>query len=269
MAISIRSALKNVASENYNKANIFVYFVLLFIASLCGIFFPQTAEELTSPNSIFAILIYLILIFPITGITITATNNAIRNVKGIFPDITKNFTSILLTGIQYFIGATVSASVMFIICAVIMTCLMAFNPLAGLLILPIALFFGFLYFGLYFNYIISLKFSDWFKIKKGLDFLNKSKKRLGTYILKTILLQILFGVPAIIIVITGSFIIGFMGAVSGPGSAAGTKMAASSFASIVYTILFGISGIYMIDLTRQFIREILPPKKKAPAPIKK
>ena len=41
MKVSIRQALKNVSSEKYDKQNIFLFFGILFIAGVLGLFLPE------------------------------------------------------------------------------------------------------------------------------------------------------------------------------------------------------------------------------------
>lgn len=260
MSISIRKAFRSVASDNYNKTNLSLYLVLLFVIGILASFFAKDGKNL-SAEMIILLLVYFFACILIAGVNAIAINNAMKKIKGVIPNLIDDIASITKIGFQYSVGAFLSAFLMVIVCGAVMFIFMKIFPLLGLIILPLALFLAVLYFGLYFNYVTTFKFSKWFDFKQAFDFLKMSKKQLGIYILKIIIVQIIICIIAFVLIFMISFSIGFIGALisSNPET---LKVMSVALSACINAVLFGIGGIYMIDLAGQFLREVLSVKHK-------
>ncbi len=260
MAVSIRMALKNVASENYDKKNIFIYLAILFISGLCVGFIPDEKNSF-KVEYLVLYLVYFILLFIAMGINIIATNNAIRKRKGVFPNPVENIGKVLSTSFQYMGGSFITLILPCIVCSVLLSVAIVINPWAGLLVIPIMLFVLYFWLGLYFNYLVTLKFSAWFDLKKASEFLKRAKGKFASYVLKVIGLQLLSGFVVFVLVLVPMLI---LSAIMGMGNAQNSKTAEMILISVytlVSTIVFGISAIYMVDLSGQFVRSVIPKVK--------
>ena len=114
MAISLRSILKNVASENYDKGNIAVF--LLLNAIYGGLMFSMMANmgNKQTLTALYAIVMLLILV-TISGSIGVATHNAINRKKGGFPNVIKDFGLIISTISKTALGGLGVGIILFLI----------------------------------------------------------------------------------------------------------------------------------------------------------
>lgn len=249
--ISIHRAMKVVASDNYDKKNIFLYFLVILVTTILS-FSIQDKEH---PNLICSVLLLLISIFS-NAIYIVATHNAIHKRKGVFPDILKNFSSICKTGVALSSGSIFWTFSMIIIAGILFFVLHAgINPvvaavIATILLLILATFC----IGACFNFFISLSIKDWFNFKKALLFMKKAKKYFGAYMLRCILLPLLGGIFLIPIYI----VFGILGAFT-KGELNVTSF--TGIAILIMSVIGTIISVYYVEITAQFIRAALNEQK--------
>lgn len=256
MSISIRAAVKNVASEAYNKTNLFYYILLIFISGICGIFFPSENTIAISKLSIIAIIIYCLTCFFCGGLYTLSVNNSINNKEGIIPNLFADIKLILSKGFFYFVGCFAVFLIMSILVAIPFMILLMINPLLGLLTIPLVFVLGIYFLGFYFNFIKSLHFEDWFNIKKAHEFIKKSGgKLMGIYVSKYILINLAAIIIALIFIIPIAVIIGVQSVFSSI-SGQTLQITASSISSLIISVIIGICNIYTIDLTAQYIKEV-------------
>ncbi len=255
MSISIRAAFKNVASENYNKTNLFYYIILIILCGICGLFVPEENAKTFNYATASAFLFYLIICFVMSGIYIVSINNAIYNKDGIIPNLFSDILKIIAKGFANLVGCFTVSLIMMIIIAVPFVILLAIMPLLGLLVIPVIFILGVYFLGLYFNFVISLELADWFNLRKASEFIKKSGGKLGVYILKFLIINIICFILALAVVLPISIMFGLQ-AVFSSAALETLKITTSSICSLIASVIFGIGNIYTIDLTAQFIKEI-------------
>ncbi len=255
MSISIRTALKNVASEQYNKTNLFFYIVLIFLCGLCGLFVPDGNVKTINSTMAAGILFYLIICFIMGGMYVVSVNNAILNKDGIIPNLFSEIKEIISKGLLYFIGCCVVMTIMMLIILVPFIILLVIQPLLGLIVIPLIFILGIYYLGFYFNFLSSLDLSDWFNLKKASAFIKKSGGKLGIYIWKFLVINIICLIVFMAISIPLIIILGIP-AVFSPAAMDTAEMSVSSVSALVAAVVFGIGNIYTIDLTAQYIKEV-------------
>ena len=247
MTISIRTAFSNVASENYDKTNLFFYIILSVLTGICGMFFSDKGSGLTFP----VLVIYLFFIFIMNGIYIMALNNAIHEKNSVIPNLFSDFKEITVNGFLNTSGCFLISSILTFVLAVPFFILLKINPFLGFIIILFVFIFVF-----YFNYAISLKFADWFNIKKAGVFIKKSAGKLGKYILKFLILNVICLIIAFLIVAPIAFVLGFQ-TIFSPVVVQNLKLSAVSIAStLIFSVIFAVGYIYVLDLTAQFIKEV-------------
>ena len=155
-SISIRKALKNVASENYDKTNIFYYFLLFFVTALLSLFIPEKPKAEELPVIGLLMLCSFIISLMLNGICTIASHNAIHRKKGVFPNPVKNIGRIFLTSLSCILGNLFWIVVMFLITALVMVPLMFVDKIAAIIVSAIPLLcLATLFIGAYFNFFIS------------------------------------------------------------------------------------------------------------------
>ncbi len=256
MSISIRTAVKNVASEAYNKTNLFYYVLLIFISGICCIFLPSDKSISINKISIIAIIIYFLTCFLCSGLFTLSVNNSINNKEGIIPNLFADIKQILQKGFYTFAGCFIISFIMTLLITILFFLLIMIQPLLGLIIIPFVFILGLYFFGLYFNFINSLHFEDWFNIKKAHEFIKKSGgKLMGIYVSKYILINLAAIIIALIFIIPIAVIIGVQSVFSSI-SGETLQITASSISSLILSVIIGICNIYTIDLTAQYIKEV-------------
>lgn len=266
MEISIKKALKNVASENYDKTNILFYFVLLFISGLLG----SVMEYCKNSKSfgLFGIVFIFIVLITIlsVGVVTLATNNAFKRKKGVFPSLTNDFSKVLKNGFLYCTGSSLTVMVMIIPITILMAVLMFINPLLGLLTIIPSFYLAYIFFGLYFNFLATLSFKSWFDYKKALQTLNRSKGAFGKCVLRLFGLQLLASFITFVLIFIIAFTCGFGSAIAGQQSDNNTTllMIVSTISSLIAVFIFGISAVYSVDISAQYLRSVFVKKKPKP-----
>lgn len=249
--ISIRRAMKVVASDNYDKKNIFFYFLFVLVASI----FSFLSEDKKHPNIIYSLLFICISFFS-NAIYTVATSNAIHKRKGVFPAILKNFLLIFGTGVALSLGSVFWIIIMMIVTAVFVFLLISVNPVVAIIVSAIPLLILATFFvGACFNFIVSLSIKDWFDFKKALCFMKKAKNYFGSYLLRCILLPFLGGILFIPI----GIIWGILGAfLKGEQH----ETALSGIILILASVIGTIISVYYLEITAQFVRATLREPKR-------
>lgn len=257
MAISIRDAVKNVASVQYDKTNIFYFIILSVILTLLCSFIPEDQNVLFQLNNVILITSYLIIAFFLNGIYITSLNNAINNKEGIISNIINDIKEITSTALKATIGGGIIMLLMTILICIPFAIFTYINPFLGLFVIPLIFFLGILYIGLFLNFSISLKLSDWFFFKKALDIINISKSKFSKYIWKITIITIIGIILTFIPILFFAIIINLLSIFSVINQSM-TNTIINIICSIITGITIGIFSIYSIDLTVQYIKEIKP-----------
>lgn len=241
--VSIRRALKMVASDNYNKKNIFSYFILVLIGSILSF----SGEEKANINPVISFFAALVMLLGNAVYTV-ASNNAVHKSKGVFPDILKNINSVFRTAVALFLGNAFWIILMLIVTAVFMLPLIGVNIAVAIIvsIIPLLILATF-YIGAYFNFIITLSVKDWFNFKKSLTFMKSAKNYFPSFLYRSILLA----VSGAILMLPVGIICGLLNLVfKGEQEVIATMSVQIFFASIVATLI----SVYMLEITAQFLR---------------
>ena len=261
-SISIRKALKNVASENYDKTNIFYFFILSFLTGLISSFSPQKPKTEELPIFLLCLILTIFFSLLINGIYTVASNNSINRKKGVFPNPIKNFGKIITTSLSMVLGNIFWTIVMFSVTAVVMISIMSISKVAAILVAAIPLLcLATLFIGAYFNFITSLSLSDWFNFKKAWNFMKDAKSYFLAYFIKSVAvgLIVLFAYMALMLIAV-PIIVPLKGLAS---------TAISGIFMLFYTVVGVLSSVYMVDLTAQFVRKAkkmnVKPKKQIEA----
>ena len=247
-SISIRKAFKNVASENYDKTNIFYYFLLFFVVGLISLFTPDKPNTENLP--LYGVLMLCSFIFSIiiNGICTIASNNAIHRKRGVFPNPFQEIGKIVITSLSCILGNIFWSVVMLLITALVMVPIMFVDKIAAIIVSAIPLLcLATLFIGAYFNFLISLSLADWFDFKKAWGFMKEAKSFFLSYFVKSLALGLIVGFLFIALMI---FALPIANSLKGASS-----IAASSVIMFFYSIVCVASAVYMVDLTSQFVRK--------------
>ena len=275
MIVSIKKALKDVASDKYDKQNIFLYLSTLFIAGILVFFLPEELRNQSMTNtmkpedilglyasaqviSIFIISMFIGLIS--NGIFCVANNNAIHNKHGVFPNPLKEIGKILTTGLKYFLGSFLVILLIYIVAIVISLVLIKINPLLLILIIPLVLVLVHIWLCVNFRFYITLKFKDWFSFKKSWIMIAKNKRRYGSYIGKSTILLIIYFILFGIIISCSGILLQTIGLISGNMKEAQTAIMAIT--TIVQVLAGGFLAVYFVNFNSQLLGPIVMKKKK-------
>lgn len=273
--ISIRRTLSVVASDSYDKKNIFLFVLLTLFISIFGILFQVYTQKVQDvfksgmdkipdvlPFLLLLLIVGLFFSFWNTGVMLFATNNAIHKDKNVFPNPFKSVVEYLFKGITFSFGFLVNLIIIFILTGLVMTPLIAINPVVAVVVSAIpCLFLTAILLGLHFNYLISLSFSDLFNYKKSLEFLKSARGYLGSFFVKSVILFI-----AYIVVCFGTILFLYMliavpvvllTAKSNPYAIQILAVLMLFIYLIPSNILGSIFNVYLIELTGQFVKAAL------------
>lgn len=261
-SISIRKALKSVASENYDKTNIFYFFILSFIAGLISAFSPQKPKAEELPFSGMCLLCTIVISLVVIGIYTVASNNAINRKKGVFPNPVKDFGKIIVASLCMIVGNIFWSVVMLVVTAAFMIPIMFVNKIAAVLISVIPLLcLATLFIGAYFNFITSLSITDWFDFKKAWNFMKDAKSYFLAYFINTIAMGLIVGVLVFALMLIMAMLAALL---KGAGS-----HAIVGLIMFFYSFVCVAASVYMVDLTAQFVRHAkkmnIKPKKEIKA----
>lgn len=281
MKVSISQALTNVASEKYNKQNIFLFFIIILISGIISLFIPAEIQNpdlmkqlipneiialLTAPKTIITLVLSFIFGMFIIGYNITTINNSIHDREEICPNPFKSFGEILLNGLIAF-GACLIVYVLIclisivptIITGIILGAIQTLLPKAAfvitatlfiILIFLLVLTMVHAWLCVFLRFCMTLKFKDWFSFKSSWIMIAKNVRRYGSYIGKSLLLSILY---------TGiAFSFGIIiGIVQGIIDSAITTTATDVLLIVIGSIFTCLFYVYSIDLTAQLLAPIV------------
>lgn len=252
MKISIREAFKEIASEKYNKKNIAIFLGLILLAGICSIFMQNKSNLLVSGLSILA---YLFIIILSCGIFIKTVKNNYENKEEFLPNAFENISDTLLLGLKNMAGGFLFGFGIGIIMGIIA---FIFNklPLINVILIPaFAVIISLLTIALYILFIITPKFTSWFKIKEAYKLLNENIKAILLYIWKAFILFLIC--LAITIVIALIFIVFYtiFGTITG-STPEQARIAGSICGSILSTFTFGTMALFVTSLLAQLIKNI-------------
>lgn len=277
MKVSIRQALKNVSSEKYDKQNIFLFFGILFIAGVLGLFLPeelanqavlrtmppeQVLALYSDPKVIIIFLLSMFLCFISNGIYIVASNNAIHNRNGVFPNPLNEIGKIISASFKFFTGSSIVIFLIFMLSLIISLILLNINPMLWLVIVPLVVILVHAWLCVTFRFYMTLRFKDFFSFKRSWVMIGKNLRRFGSYVWKSILCIFLVVLLNFIIIFILGMIFGAMGVLS--GNMQETETAVRAISLIVQVILGGFLSVYFVDLNAQLLGPIVMKKKKKP-----
>ena len=264
MAISVRKAFFTVFSQKYNKLNMIVYFVIFMAIGLFGVYFmPQS--NYTSPQipqfdltAIIALILCFIFALIATGIYDVAINNGYNKVDGVIPDVLENFGKILSVGIKHIFGFFISTMIIVLISLIPF----ALSFLSKSFVVPIILYivlvpFLFIeFFGLYLRFLQTLHLKTFLEFRLAFNFITKKghKKSFCIWFIKSMFLYILAGTINFMIGLALMVIIGLL------MPAATQEM--MSILTVIGYVIGAIIGLFIIDLTIQFLCEIDAPEEE-------
>ena len=261
--ISIKKTAKIVASNNYDKKNIFIYFALnLVLAIILSFTMPtdiMTPQDMMKnlDKLIISVIISIIGGLWVSGVGLVSYNNAIRRQKGVIPnsftDIGRYYITALAYGFGLWINLILITAITFVLAYPIAQLTNSPTITFWALLIP-CLFLVSILFGTIFNFYTSLKFSDLFNYKKGYKFIADAGWLFWSVFWRSTVLMILCVVALIITT-------GILGMFIAPLFIMG-KMQAAMQAGNVLGGLFGcavgcVFQIYIIELTAQFVRAVL------------
>ena len=280
MRISIQQALKNVASDKYDKQNIFLLFCCIFIFNIIMHLPIQEITSILLSNSMtleaflslcsdskFTTLMFVGTIIGsfLNGIYIVATNNAINNNKGIFPHPFKEFIKIIISSVKFFFGALITIFLIeFIAYTLSIGLLFLFTK--GFHLGETTLFFIMIamsalvllmvhaWLCVNFKFYMTLKFKDWFSFKESWIMISKILRRFASYIAKSIILFIIFFTITLIILFFTEMVLGIMGGITGNIQSA--KTAIDTIFNIVQSAINCFFIVYLVDFNAQLLRPI-------------
>ena len=275
MKVSISKALKNVASEKYDKKNIFLFFVIFFISSITILFLPeefrnQQLLKTMSPEQVLAlytsqrtitVFIFALIIGLITnGTYLVATNNAIHNKEGVFPNPIKEVGNLMLKSLLYTIGSSTVVFLITIIALILTMTLSLINPWCMLITIPFIILMVHAWLCVNFRFYITLKFGDLFSFKKSWIMIAKNIRRFGSYIGKSLALIIVYIFLGMIIsMLTAGLSIGILMITKDAKIA---EMMLMSIGTIFTALLGCFFCTYLVDLNGQLLGPIVAENKE-------
>lgn len=266
MKVSISQALKNVASEKYNKQNIFLFFLVILAASITSLFIPTELQNpelmkqlipneiialLTSPKTIIPAIVCVILCLFELGYTLISVNNAIYEKEEICLNPFTNFGKMLAKGFVCSVG---SAIVYILICilAIIPTMLLVkISPYFFIIIFFFVLVMVHAWLCVFLRFCITLNFKDWFSFKSSWIMIANNARRYGSYIGKSILLSITYLACIFMVGLFFGIILGIMGITTSIPTT--VELAIDVLIIIISSIFTCLFYMYSIDLTAQML----------------
>ena len=249
--VSVKKAIKNVASPFYDKKNIFYYFVLIFLSSIIGLFAPEKPQG--QDVILFGILLMLAccLSFFINGFYTLALNNSIHRREGVFTNPISSLSQILLVALFSLLGSVIWMIVMFVVTSVFMIPLLIYKQYVLAFVIPTIplLFLVTLYLGAFFNFSVTLEIQEWFNIRKAWKFMACATPFFLEFFAKSFFLGL-----------CGTLLCAFILFVSSPILAFTTEPVTTGVNGIltfIFSMIWCIISVYTLDLTAQFIRRTI------------
>lgn len=264
MTISLKTMLKNVASENYDKTNIFLYILIAFLtAVLSGIIIKPTDSPYQMMVSFLVFLIPLMIITIWTsGIIAVASHNAIKRKKGVYPQPFKEIGRLFLQGIIFNVGLSINTTIITLVTAIIMIPLIFIKEWLSILAAIPCLFLTFILLGLHFNYLTTLRIEEWFDYPKAIKFMKAGRGYFSPFFFKSLALLIIYLIVMIIILAIAVLILCGMTIATNGNNSLETITAAQTLGAIIGSVPTGIFMVYLTELTAQFIRSVLKKQGK-------
>ena len=275
MKVSIREALKNVASEKYDKKNIFLFFVLLFVSGVIAIFLPEELQNQEVMNKmrpeefwplvfsakVVSILIISSLLGLLTaGCIVVATNNAIKCKQGVFPHPFKEVGNLMAKGFLYYLGCVIVITLITLLAGFIAFVLGYINLWLLLLVIPIVIIMVHAWLCVNLGFYVTLEFEEWFSFRKNWMMIAKMIRRFASYVAKSLILVVLL----VVILISVELLIG--ASTMFVGMATHNEQIALVFGTILFSltnaILAGLTSVYCVDLTAQLLSPVAMANKQ-------
>lgn len=281
MKVSIRQALENVASEKYDKKNIFLYFIVLLLANVISLFLPEELSNsevlktmsipeilaiITEPHVIAIIISSIFLAIVCNGCLIVSTHNAINGKEGVFPNIFKDMLNLILKSILYIIGSTIIMVAITLFSITLSQQLLPIHIGFIALIIPIIILLVHSWLCLNFRFYMTLKFKDWFSFKKSWMMIMQNIRRFGSYIGKSIVLFIF----ALGLILGITFILGIILGVISYVQAGNIDIISTAIAIIItacQVVISCFTSVYIVDLTAQLLGPIAKAEATQPEEI--
>lgn len=269
MTISIRQAFSNVASDKYDKGNMFIFFLILLISFIINIIFynPSDVPKLDAKTIIVSLLTF-IFCFLCFGIYWVAINNAIKKKNKIFPNLFSDFKYITIVCFRslLLIPSCIIAGLPYIFFGVLMGVFSSINSFISIIFSIITIvafvFYIIIIVGLQLIFAKSLNWKDMFAYKKAYKFIMKTGKSGGSWFLRAnVFLPVIIWVLSFVILLI-IFII--TGAIVNP-----VVMKSTALGLIIYFVFSAVICIHFalyIDLTSQLFDELR--EKKILKPLK-
>ena len=259
MSISIKRMLKIVASENYDKTNIFYYILIGTVSTIIYGFFMKPSEDILQMVMSAGIGIILLMVASIwtAGIIVKASHNAIKRKKGVFPNPFKEIGSLFLNGLIFNVGISINTTIITLITAIIMIPLIFINPWLSLIAVIPCLYMTFILLGLHFNYLTTLKIEDWFKYKDSINFMKAGRGYFGAFFFKSLALILIYIVVLLTILALAMLLLAGLTLLSGGTKEQSLYSLSQSLGAIIGAVPTGILVVYLTELTAQFIRGVL------------
>ena len=234
MTVSVKKAHKNIFSPNYNKINVVMYVLSIVLLSILIELVSGSLLGLVSLVAFVLLALYVSAIYPI------AINNAINKRKGVFPNMFTDFVKIIKTSFVYTFGmflVLIAALVPLAFAMIVFYKLQ--NPIVALLfIIPVLIVVKYSS-QMFYSYVLTLDFKDWFNFEKAKELkknfgknLAKYEMRMFFFVLVSFILTVFFGV---FFPIRNIF---------------------------VFLIFIAILTPYIVDITAQLIRDAVEKKEE-------
>lgn len=275
MKVSIREALKNVASEKYDKKNIFLFFVLLFVSGVIAIFLPEELQNQEVMNKMrpeeFWPLVFSAKVVPVwvissllgllsAGCLVVATNNAIKCKQCVFPHPFKEAGNLLAKGFLYYLGCIIVIISIIIIAGFIGFLLGSINLWLLLLVIPIVIIMVHAWLCVNLGFYVTLEFKEWFCFRKNWMMIANMIRRFASYVAKSLILVVLLVVILTSVeLLIGSFTM-FVGIATHNEQIA--LIFGTILLSLTQALLAGLISVYCIDLTAQLLSPVAMANKQ-------
>ena len=224
MAISISKMIDEVASTKYNKTNILLFILIMIVLEIVSAYTMNLKNSANVILSlIFGIVLYFIFTFIINGYYVTTSNNEIHNKKSVFPYFSFD---IINKGFIFSLGCGLIGFILYFIPFIIMIvgfcfsfvpavssstnmqvslCLLAVGIIVAIASIVIMMVLSYFYYWpLIIQYLISLKFEDFFNFNKAVAFRNNRKGLYKSYFWQSMLLcffySFIISIPFMVII---------------------------------------------------------------------
>ncbi len=249
--VSVKKAIKNVASPFYDKKNIFYYFVLIFLSSIIGLFTPEKPQGQEVILSGILLVLACFLSFFINGFYTLALNNSIHKREGVFTNPISSLPQIISVALSALLGNIIWMIVMFVVTAAFMIPLLIYKQYVLAFVIPTIplLFFVTLYLGAFFNFSVTLELQEWFSIRKAWRFMASATPFFLGFFAKSFFLGLCGMLMCIFVFFVSSPILAF--------TTEPVTTGINGVLTFIFSMIWCIISVYTLDLTAQFIRRTI------------